>query len=438
MNDLSRLNADSTSVPKHEDEVGKPEEPLATPISDVPVQAQPSSSHLASEATDKEHVDSVVDAQTQDAEEMPAILDSAASQNEETTQTQPAESEERYNCARVVGARLAQLREEKNWLLDDVSAQLKVPVSKLRALEAGEVSVLPDAAFTLGLVRAYSKMLGIDPMPFIEELRNANGPLKDALAGLGMHRELLSKNVLTTHYLAKSKEGFLTRFSARRVAALLGLSLACIAVVGLLVYGYHESSLKTVSNEQIVTEEKQAESLPTPAALNTPAAPVASSPASVKPVSSSIASTATAHAASTLPGMSSNTPPPPSVATQPPAPAVAAPKPAAPTPATQAVATTSPAAPSVSPAAASSATHFAVVHFQVSQDNWISVSQADGKLIYAGLLKAGAQRSVQGWAPFKVTAGSKTGLDVVTLDGKPVDLSRYLATKQDVVRFNLS
>ena len=70
-----------------------------------------------------------------------------------------------------VGARLAQLRGAKGWSIEDVSARLKVPVAKLRALEAGDLSQLPDTTFAFGVVRSYAKMLGADPTPYTDALR---------------------------------------------------------------------------------------------------------------------------------------------------------------------------------------------------------------------------------------------------------------------------
>jgi cytoskeleton protein RodZ len=75
----------------------------------------------------------------------------------------------------AVGARLTQLRESKGWTIEDVSARLKVSVIKLRALESGDVSHLPDTTFALGVVRSYAKMLGADPTPFTQALRREKG-----------------------------------------------------------------------------------------------------------------------------------------------------------------------------------------------------------------------------------------------------------------------
>ncbi|HXZ10140.1 MAG TPA: helix-turn-helix domain-containing protein, partial [Paraburkholderia sp.] len=74
-----------------------------------------------------------------------------------------------------VGARLTQLRESKGWTVEDVSTRLKVAPAKLRALEAGDVSQLPDTTFALGVVRSYAKMLGVDATPFSQALRRVRG-----------------------------------------------------------------------------------------------------------------------------------------------------------------------------------------------------------------------------------------------------------------------
>src|SRR3984957_10175020 len=97
----------------------------------------------------------------------------------------------------AVGARLTMLREAKNWSIDDVSARLKVSPLKLRALENGDLSLFPDRNFAAGIVRSYAKIMGADPAPFTQALRNANGPLEQNLSlpassGAGLPRGRVS------------------------------------------------------------------------------------------------------------------------------------------------------------------------------------------------------------------------------------------------------
>ncbi len=128
-----------------------------------------------------------------------------------------------YELARDVGARLASLREEKNWALDDISAHLKVSVAKLRALEAGELDKLPGPAFAVGLLRSYAKLIAIDPTPFIEELHRVDGLFKTELSTPGMHGGSLPRNHELVIWKGRLKKGRVWLIS-------IALALICLAL----------------------------------------------------------------------------------------------------------------------------------------------------------------------------------------------------------------
>jgi cytoskeleton protein RodZ len=86
-----------------------------------------------------------------------------------------------YDSLAAVGARLAQLREAKGLSVEDVSSRLKVSPIKLRGLEAGDLSQLPDTTFALGVLRSYAKMVGADPAPMTQVLRREKGVPEPAL-----------------------------------------------------------------------------------------------------------------------------------------------------------------------------------------------------------------------------------------------------------------
>jgi cytoskeleton protein RodZ len=73
----------------------------------------------------------------------------------------------------------------------------------------------------------------------------------------------------------------------------------------------------------------------------------------------------------------------------------------------------------------------------VTQDSWFSVRDKGGKEVFSGIVHAGDTKEVAGEAPFKVTVGNKAGLESLTLDGQPVDPSKYSAAKGNVARFAL-
>jgi cytoskeleton protein RodZ len=60
------------------------------------------------------------------------------------------------------GADLRAARERVGWSLDDLARALCMRPSHLEALEAGRISELPGGAYTLGFLRSYATILGLD------------------------------------------------------------------------------------------------------------------------------------------------------------------------------------------------------------------------------------------------------------------------------------
>ncbi|ASV98896.1 helix-turn-helix domain-containing protein [Paraburkholderia aromaticivorans] len=329
----------------------------------------------------------------------------------------------------AVGARLTQLRESKGWTIDDVSARLKVSAIKLRALESGDISHLPDTTFALGVVRSYAKMLGADPTPFTAALRREKGVAapdlsmpassgKDlprgrvslSLGGSGQKSRSWLWGVAAVivavialgmwHTNGGDSSAWLARLKASANGAAGGATGASGAVAQGQSAGSEAALAESASTPDAqVAAENAASATPMPAPLATGTTP-----------SSAPAVTATAAA--------------PKAGSQ----AQAAAAPGASAPAVVAGAS----AATVAPAAGES-----VVALRVTQDSWFSVRGKDGKEVFSGLVHAGDTKEVTGAAPFKITVGNKAGLESLTLDGQPVDPSKYAAAKGNVARFAL-
>ncbi len=65
------------------------------------------------------------------------------------------------------GERLKQVRLAQRRELEDISAQLNLPLPVLLALENDDYQALPQAAFIRGHIRNYAKVLGIDGQPLV-------------------------------------------------------------------------------------------------------------------------------------------------------------------------------------------------------------------------------------------------------------------------------
>jgi cytoskeleton protein RodZ len=324
----------------------------------------------------------------------------------------------------AVGARLAHLRQAKAWSLDDVSARLKVSSHKLQALEAGDLSQMPDRTFAVGIVRSYAKILGADPAPLTQAFRRDGGAIEHNLkvpasAGAGLPRGRVSVP--------------LSGSSGRKRSWLWGIGAVIIALAALVMWRSGGESpawlakLKastTAATEPAASNDTTAASgVPTPdeaAAANTGEASslpeVAASP-NEQPMPRPLGTNALPASSSVVDGAAS---------------------------AAAATAAVNVAKPASAPAATASASAPTVagegdnaVELKVKEDSWLSVRGKDGKELFSGLVHAGNTQRVAGTAPFKVTVGNVKGVDSLSVDDQPVDAKRYASARGNVAHLTL-
>ncbi|SAK76513.1 XRE family transcriptional regulator [Caballeronia hypogeia] len=327
----------------------------------------------------------------------------------------------------AVGARLAQLRQAKAWSIDDVSARLKVSPPKLLALEAGDISQMPDRTFAAGIVRSYAKILGADPAPFTQAFRRDGGAaiqenLKvPASAGAGLPRGRVSVP--------------LGNSSGRKRSWMWGVLAVIVVLAALIMWHTNGDSGNWLARLKATTgmglssstspsnETAGGASAPTPdeaAAANTGEAslPEVSTAPGEQPMPRPLGTNALPASSSTLSAVQGAS-----------TPAAAAPAPAAAKPASATTAAAS--APAVAGSGSSA------IELRVKEDSWFSVRGKDGKELYSGLVHAGSTQRVQGEAPFKVTVGNVKGVESLSVDDEPVDAKRYSSARGNVARLSL-
>ncbi|WJF91199.1 DUF4115 domain-containing protein [Paraburkholderia bonniea] len=322
----------------------------------------------------------------------------------------------------AVGSRLTELREAKGWSIDDVSARLKVAAVKLRALEAGDISHLPDTTFALGVVRGYAKMLGADPTPFTQALRREYGvPEPD-----------LSMPASSGKDLPRGRMALSLGGAPRHRSWLWGIAAIFVAMIALAVWhtnGGDSSAwltrFKASANGAAHDTDAASASVPAPNS-----AVVAATPGSAADVAS-----AGASSVGSVPGVplaaSTDAAQPVSASSAP----LAAP--ALPSSAAVMGAASIPMADFADKGADVTKVGEAIVSMRVTQDSWFSVRQQDGRELFSGLVRAGEAKEVTGTAPFRITVGNSAGLESISFDGQPVDPAKYSAAKGNVARFAL-
>ncbi|MCL7462479.1 RodZ family helix-turn-helix domain-containing protein [Pseudomonas sp. NW5] len=98
------------------------------------------------------------------------------------------------------GETLRRAREAAGWSLENVATELNLTVYALQQLEAGAFERLPGHTFARGYVRAYARLLGLDPARLAEAFDRYTGTdaRGSTVQSLGRIREplRLSRNVL--------------------------------------------------------------------------------------------------------------------------------------------------------------------------------------------------------------------------------------------------
>ncbi|WP_313054208.1 helix-turn-helix domain-containing protein [Pseudomonas lopnurensis] len=300
------------------------------------------------------------------------------------------------------GETLRSAREGKGWTLPAVAQQLNLTERALARIEAGDFSQLPGHTFARGYVRAYAKLLGLDQNRLVQEFdqhtgTNASGSSVNSLGRIEEPGRL-----------------------SRNVMRLFGFALLLV-LAGAAFYWWQEraareesapavSALERIEVEsvdgttQIHMLDRAAESVP----AEEDSVPVADEPATAAPQ-------APAEPAGT-----------------------AAPADAAAEPAVEAPAEVTPAQPAQTPAESASASAAASgearLDLRFTADCWTRVTDADGRVLYSALAKAGSSTTVSGKAPLDIHLGYARGAQV-SYNGEAVNLASHM--RGETARFKL-
>ncbi len=279
------------------------------------------------------------------------------------------------------GALLRQARQAAGMDIAVLASALKVPVSKLQALENDDFAVLPDAVFARALASSVCRTLKVDPAPVLGQLPQSQAP-----------RLVGEKDGLN----AKFKDPQDKAPPLRLPAASRGVSLAVLvllagaAAVYFLPSGMLEFDWARTPAPEPVHAVAEASQEGAAVAEATQDAVPAQPPASDLPLAA----------------------------------------PAAPA----SHATVAPmAAASVAPAAVAAASS-AVLEFRANAESWVQVRDASGTVVFERTLRAGESAQAPGKPPLAVVVGKANATEVV-VRGVPFDLAAV--ARENVARFEV-
>jgi cytoskeleton protein RodZ len=306
----------------------------------------------------------------------------------------------------TAGALLRAARQAAGLHIEALAVALKVPVSKLQALESDHYDELLDTVFVRALASSVCRALKIDVAPVLALLPQSQTPKLDAdSAGL---------NAPVKAYVAKSSMSSSPGFSgtASKSVSLVVLLLLIGALVMLFFPRQQDAVVASVSPVGNAAPTSEASAAPDAAGQVAPmpvVAPVATAVVVAAPVAPAtpevvpVAGTATGPVV--IPGATAMT----SAALV--APVVAA-----------------DAVPAVA------AAPVGVLVLRARSESWVQVRDATGATVLQRSLPAGESVSVSGTLPLAVVVGRVDATEVL-VRGKPFDLTAV--SRENVARFEV-
>jgi cytoskeleton protein RodZ len=314
----------------------------------------------------------------------------------------------------IPGKTLAAQREAMGWTVEQIADQLKMAVRQVVALEAGDYASLPGPAVVRGFVRAYAKVVKLDPVPLVAQIA-LDTP--DAGEGAGSLRRNKPASFSEVRFPTNGKRA--------------GLPLGAIALAVLVIaagVGAWQLDLVPGGLLRSAPPADNGSAAGSQASVTVLPAPVGAQPANgqiettlVKPGEEAKPQTGTSvplisvPPPSAAPGAAAGTNTPAGVAgagATTPAPVVHVPG-AVVTPA--APAATAPAAAPAAPAGANP------LVLSVTEDSWVEVRRAKGAPLLKRMLKAGTTETVDVAEPVTLIVGKPSGVSA-TLRGAAVEL----------------
>jgi len=307
------------------------------------------------------------------------------------------------------GAQLAAQREAMGMSIEQIADQLKLAPRQVAALETGDYAALPNMAVVRGFVRAYAKVVKLDPTPLVAMIEVISPTSPEAAPP---RRERAAE-------FSESRFPLMTDRSSGRGGWMVGAVVVAAALIGGGVYAYQSGLISTSMFERARTDAASSAS----AVTELP-----------KPIDSTmpLETTLVKPGQETAPLQSPNVPlisvPPPGTSTNPAdaasAPATAGTTPAAPAataPAATAPAAGAPAAQVLPPAAAPAAATGTQLVLEVTTDSWVEIRRPGTKPLISRLVKAGSTETFDIKDPALLIVGKPDGVKA-TLGGAPLAL----------------
>ena len=296
----------------------------------------------------------------------------------------------------TAGGLLKEARQAAGMHIAALAVALKVPVSKLEALEADNYTVLPDTVFVRALASSVCRTLKIDPAPILSLLPQSQSP-RLSVDSAGINAPVKGSAGKSS---SSSSASFAGSGSGSRSVVLVVLALLVGAVV---LFFVPRHSTPGDSSDPVPVAVPDA----LPANASEPA-PAVVPPTVERPADASISASPAAASAASVP-----------VSAAPPAPAAAG---------------SGLSAGAVSAADGAADAPSGPLVLRARGASWVQVRDANGALALQRNLAAGESVSVSAPTPLAGIVGRADATEVI-VRGKPFDLTAV--ARENVARFEV-
>lgn len=312
------------------------------------------------------------------------------------------------------GDTLRNAREQKDWSVAEVAAQLNLTPSRLSQIESAEFEKLPGHTFARGYVRAYAKLLGLDQAVLVEQfdLFTGSNAVGSNVQGLGRIEEPV-------------------KYSQRILRFVSFALLVALAVVG---FYWWQGQAERQATEQSAAnmghvEVEGADGATQIHPLDEPEDQAVEAAQEAAPLDLGTTA-ATTDGGETAPPSAAEEGEPVAAPSAPTAPAqdnaaqTAAVVAAAPAADASAATPAAPAAPTEAAPVAAAGEGSVAINF--SADCWLQLTDANGKVVFSGLKRKGETLQAVGTPPLALRLGFARGAEV-SYNGQQVDVTPHIA-----------
>ena len=330
------------------------------------------------------------------------------------------EATQDLNATQTTGVRLRNAREQLGLSQQAVAERLCLKVSTVRDIEEDKAPAELASTFLRGYIRSYARLVHI-PEEELLPMMEKQAPVRAAKVA-PMQSFSLGKR-------RKKRDGWLSSITWLIVFVVVGLT-------GAWWWQNHKAQQEEIST---MADQSSAE---LNANNETQSVPLNTDP--TEPADAQTTGTAPAEVATQTPPATAATAPAQTTAQN----AVVSPSQANVDSVTAPAATIAPAATAAAnstPGAAPLPTDQAVVTntadanalaMTFTADCWLEVTDANGKKLFSGIQRSGANLNLAGQTPYKLKIGAPSAVQI-QFQGKPVDLSRFIRSNQ-VARLTLN